>query len=68
MSRLNAPSGDDRVAVGTKSKSRNEKEGFAAHKPGKHAESDYVTLGKNQSRKKSIKPNPQNPQQGGRDA
>jgi hypothetical protein len=68
MSSLNAPAGDDRVAVGTKSKTQNEKGGFAAHKSGKHAESDYVTLGKSPSPKKSIKPDPQNPQQGGRNA
>jgi len=68
MSSLNAPAGDDRVAVGTKSKSHSEREGFAAQKVGTHAESDYGTLGKSQSRKRSIKPDPRNPQPGGRDA
>jgi hypothetical protein len=66
MSSLRAPAGDDRVALGTRSK-KNEKQGFAAQKPGKHAESDYLTLCKSQSRKKSVKPDVQYPERGGPD-
>jgi hypothetical protein len=61
----NIPKGEDRVALGEKTK---KEEGFAMHKAGTHTESEYAKLGKSPSQKKALKPHIRNSSQGGPNA